>query len=525
MGAHKFFLSFDTFPSNNKYIVVFSTERTHYYLLRHLQFSTMTRNGYSGSGRSILVLYKIINSESDGVESFYNCFQMPYGSGPTLNSIKQNCVAVHSLSNLGPEGYHWRVLVEDKPGTTGTFSWWDIQDGNAKLPVKETSQYELRKLLFPLKPTVSSTDSATKAAKGAFKMMGKAMASAIGDEGGVENQGPPVSVMIVKLLDLVKIHDKVGGHVHYAPSQPRLHRTVTAASKNRPRAPHSSRTDNSHPRPPAAKQAAPRPQPQRMAHSTNRSTSTSSGGNLMDFGDTPVSTTSASKVLHHVLSAPSVTNPNETRAQRLKREQEARMKKSNRVWDDIDKRWVEVDPNSGRSGGIAVGRNGNLNSLPDSKKKNVGIKLDISNAAGKSAAVQKAVSDRVNGMEVSRQKAVAEVKQREADRKRKEDEEDKIRLQLEPKIKSWSEEHGKKKQLQALLASLHTILWDGAKWKQINLGDILQPSKCKKFYFKATLVVHPDKTHDLTAEKRFLAKRIFDALTQAKTVWDESQGR
>jgi len=329
----------------------------------------MARDGYSGSGRSILVLYKIINSESDGVDSFYNCFQMPYGSGPTLNSIKQNCVAVHSLSNLGPEGYHWRVLVEDKPGTTGTFSWWDIQDGNAKLPVKETSQYELRKLLFPLKPTVSSTDSATKAAKGAFKMMGKAMASAIGDEGGVENQGPPVSVMIVKLLDLVKIHDKGGGHVRYAPSQPRPHRTVTAASKNRPRASHSSRANNSHPRPPAAKQAAPRPQPQRMAHSANRSTSTSSGGNLMDFGDTPVSTTSASKVLHHVISAPSVTNPNETRAQRLKREQEARMKKSNRVWDDIDKRWVEVDPNSDRSGGRAVGRNGNLNSLPDSKKK------------------------------------------------------------------------------------------------------------------------------------------------------------
>merc|ERR1719162_2442856 len=488
----------------------------------------MVQNGYDRSeSRSILVLYKIANSESDGVESFYNCFQMPYGSGPTLNSIKSHCVAAHSLSHLGPEGYHWRVLIDDKPGTgtQRTFSWWDIQDGNAKLPLKETSQYELRKLLYRSKTVVSSTDTATKAAKGAFKMMGKAMASATGDEGGVENQGPPVSVMIVKLLDLVKIHDKGGGHVRYAPSQPRPHRTVTAASKNRPRASHSSRANNSHPRPPAAKQAAPRPQPQRMAHSANRSTSTSSGGNLMDFGDTPVSTTSASKVLHHVISAPSVTNPNETRAQRLKREQEARMKKSNRVWHDIDKRWVEVDPNSGRSGGIAVGRNGNLNSLPDSKKKNVGIKLDISNAAGKSAAVQKAVSDRVNGMEVSRQKAVAEVKQREADRKRKEDEEDKIRLQLEPKIKSWSEEHGKKKQLQALLASLHTILWDGAKWKQINLGDILQPSKCKKFYFKVTLVVHPDKTHDLTAEKRFLAKRIFDALTQAKTVWDESQGR
>jgi len=117
------------------------------------------------------------------------------------------------------------------------------------------------------------------------------------------------------------------------------------------------------------------------------------------------------------------------------------------------------------------------------------------------------------------------VKQREAEKKRKEDEEDKIRTQLEPKIKAWSEEHGKKKQLQALLASLHTILWNGAKWKQINIGDILQPAKVKKFYFKATLVVHPDKTQDLPAEQRFLAKRIFDALTQAKSVWDDQQGK
>ncbi|MGK3743036.1 MAG: hypothetical protein ACI90V_009892 [Bacillariaceae sp.] len=433
-----------------------------------------------------------------------------------------HCVAAHSLSHLGPEGYHWRVLIEDKPSTTGTqktFSWWDIQDGNAKLPVKETSQYELRKLLFPSRPTASSTDSATKAAKGAFKMMGKAMASAIGDEGGVENQGPPVSVMVVKLLDLVKIHDKYsggGGHVHHAPSQPRPRRAVASAPKSRPAAPQPSRVNNAHPRPPAARQAA--PQPQRTAHSANRSAS--NGGNLMDFGDTP-----ASRVMHHAVSAPSVTNPNETRAQRLKREQETKMKTSNRVWDDIDQRWIEVDPKISRPGGGVAGRNNNPGAPPAPKKNNVGIKLDMSNAAGKSAAVQKAMNDRVNEMETSRQKAVAEVKQRETDKKRKDDEEDMIRLQLEPKIKAWSEEHGKKKQLQALLANLHTILWNGTKWKQINIGDILQPSKCKKFYFKATLVVHPDKTHDLPAEQRFLAKRIFDALSQAKTVWDESLGK
>lgn len=423
-------------------------------------------------------------------------------------SACSHCVAAHSLSHLGPEGYHWRVLIDDKPGTgtQRTFSWWDIQDGNAKLPLKETSQYELRKLLYRSKTVVSSTDTATKAAKGAFKMMGKAMASAIGDEGGVENLGPPVSVMIVKLLDLGKIHDKYGTNAHHACSQPRLRRPVASASKNRTTALRPPHVNNAHSRPPT-RQVAPRQKTQPSIHATNRSSSSAGGGggggNLMDFVETPMSTTPANIVMSHTAPAPKVSNPNETRAQKLKREQEKRMKNSTRVWDNIDQRFVEAKP---------------LNS----QKNNVGIKLDISNAAGKSAKVQTAIIDRVNKMEESRRKAVAEVKQREMDKKRREDEEDSIRLQLEPKIKVWSEEHGKKKQLQALLASLHTILWDGAKWKQISIGDILSPSKCKKFYFKATLVVHPDKTRDLSAEKRFLAKRIFDALTQAKTIFDES---
>jgi len=460
---------------------------------------------------------------------------MPYGSGPTLNSIKQHCVAAHLLNHLGPEGYHWRVLFEDKPITAGsekTFSWWDIQDGNAKLPVKETSQYNLRKLLFPSKTTTStsSADSATKAAKGAFKMMGKAMASAIGDDGGVETQGPPVSVMVVKLLDLVQIHDDYiqnnGAHAQQpAASQPRPRSTLASAANRRPTPPQPSRVNNTQSLP-ANRQAAPRRPPQ-QSQKTPHATQRSIGDNLMDFGDAPAPATASSRrVMHHAASSPAAVNPNETRPQRLKREQEARMENINRVWDDVDQRWVEVKPKTGGANEKVVGAFGSSRSSSEKpKKKEVGIKLDMSNAAGKSAAVQKAMNDRVNEMEASRQKAVMEVKQREANKKRKEEEEDMIRSQLEPKIKAWSEEHGKKKQLQALLASLHTILWPGAKWKQINIGDILQPAKCKKFYFKATLVVHPDKTQDLPAEQRFLAKRIFDALSQAKTIWDQSQGK
>ena len=423
--------------------------------------------------------------------------------------------------------------MEDKPTSAGaekTFSWWDIQDGNAKLPIKETSQYELKKLLFPSKASAGGTDTATKAAKGAFKMMGKAVASAIGeDQGGAESHGPPVSILVVKLLDLVKLHDEYAlKHGGNPPAPVPRQRRAPA-----PKPQQQARSQAA--RPPANR--APPPQQQRRPQGVTASAPPQAApADLMGFGDHPAPAPASRvgtnpRVLHHSSSSPSNVNPNETRAQRLKREQEARMKNKNRVWDDVDQRWVEVDPAaSAKSGGSGAG--GSLlggvtkSAAPAApKKKEVGIKLDMSNAAGKSASVQKAMSDRINEMEANRQKAVAEVKQREALKKQREDEEDQIRQKLEPKIKAWSEEHGKKKQLTALLGSLHTILWPGAKWKQVSIGDVLDPKKCKKIYFKATLVVHPDKTQDLPAEQRFLAKRIFDALTQAKTIYDQNGGR
>lgn len=391
-------------------------------------------------------------------------------------------------------------MMEDKANERGdrSFSWWDVQDGNAKLPVKETSSYDLRKLLFPSKSSSSSTissETATKAAKGAFKMMGKAMATVTGDESAVENKGPLVPVVVIKMLDLVAIHEKFeGGPSPATPRKPRPRRT---APRSRPPAPTPARARATPARP--ARTPARRPAP------------AAATADLMGFGSAPTPAPAARSAFP---AAPASAKPkNETRAQMLKRQQEERMKNQNRVWDDVDQRWVEKKP-AARSG---------VPTKP--KKKEVAVKLDMSNAAGKSAKVQQAMQARVNEMNATAQKAVQEVKDREALKKKREAEEDAIRVQLEPKIKAWSEEYGKKKQLQALLASLHTILWPGAKWKPISMGDILQPAKVKKFYFKATLVVHPDKTGNLPADQRFLAKRIFDALTQAKTIWDESQNR
>jgi hypothetical protein len=375
--------------------------------------------------------------------------------------------------------------VEDRPDATEkTFSWWDIQDGNAKLPVKQASQYELRKLLFPTKSPVTTTESATKAAKGAFKMMNKMANAVVGDDSG-ESTGPPVAVLTFKLLDLVKIGDDLIGKPTPAPRP-------TRAVKSTPRA---KALAAARPRPAAARAPQPRP--------AGRSAPKQQEASLLDFGGSPAKPTSRKT------AAPA----NETRAQRLKREQEQRMKTQNRVWDDIDQRWVEAKPTAAAARGPAA-------AATKPKAKVVGVKLDGSSAVGKSANVQAAVNKRVNDMRESQQKALKEVREREAKKKREEDEEDVVRRQLEPKIKAWSEEHGKKKQIRALLATLHTILWPGTKWKQVSIGDLLDDKKVKRSFHKATLVVHPDKTHDLPANQRFLAKRIFDALSQAKTEFD-----
>jgi hypothetical protein len=421
----------------------------------------------------------------------------------------RHCAAAHSMSQMGPEGYHWRVLVEDKPAASGGekgFSWWDVQDGNAKLPVKEATQYELRKLLFPGKPAATATDSATKAAKGAFKMMGK-VASAVTGE-GEESHGPPVSVLTFKLLDLMKATDDINSKHGGAPPP--------IQSRPRP-APTPA------PRPAARAQPAPRPAaaPSRAHQAPARAPQPEA--DLMGFGGAPAPARAANpKVFHHTMSSPPSMGgkPNEDRWERLKREREQKEKMgaNNRVWDPIDERWIDVAQGSAPPGHK---KSGMESAAP--KPKVVGIKLDGSGPVSNSAAGQKGRAERMAKLAEEQQKKVQEFKDREAKKKTDEDQEDVIRRKLEPGIKAWSEEHGKKKQLRALLASLHTVLWPGAKWKSLTIGDVLDDKKVRRAYLKASLVVHPDKTHDLPPEQRFLAKRIFDALSQAKTDFDNGK--
>lgn len=99
----------------------------------------------------------------------------------------------------------------------------------------------------------------------------------------------------------------------------------------------------------------------------------------------------------------------------------------------------------------------------------------------------------------------------------KKDEERKTMDPIQFKIKNWTS--GKERNIRALLASLNSILWEGAStYKQPSMGDLLDPIQVKKCYYKACLVVHPDKQSGTCNET--LAKAIFSELNDAWSAFE-----
>ena len=92
--------------------------------------------------------------------------------------------------------------------------------------------------------------------------------------------------------------------------------------------------------------------------------------------------------------------------------------------------------------------------------------------------------------------------------------------QFGPKLQAWKDHH--RANIRGMLTSLHTVLWEGAQWKPISVGDVLDAGQVKKVYMKANLLVHPDKVRQKngTDEQVVIADMIFDALKEA---WNEFQ--
>ncbi|KAK5087780.1 auxilin-like clathrin-binding protein required for normal clathrin function [Lithohypha guttulata] len=85
------------------------------------------------------------------------------------------------------------------------------------------------------------------------------------------------------------------------------------------------------------------------------------------------------------------------------------------------------------------------------------------------------------------------------------------------RITGWK--GGKEGNLRALLASLDTVLWEGAGWKKIGMADLVLPNKVKIHYMKGIGKCHPDKIPtDATTEQRMIAAAVFSTLNEA---WDK----
>lgn len=86
------------------------------------------------------------------------------------------------------------------------------------------------------------------------------------------------------------------------------------------------------------------------------------------------------------------------------------------------------------------------------------------------------------------------------------------------KVMEWTE--GKKNNLRALLCSLHTVLWEDAKWNKCEMHQLVSTADVKKAYRKACLAVHPDK--QTGTENENLAKLIFVELNNAWSDFENS---
>eukprot|EP00041_Stephanoeca_diplocostata_P036751 m.1352976 g.1352976 ORF g.1352976 m.1352976 type:complete len:1256 (-) comp24929_c0_seq2:177-3944(-) len=89
------------------------------------------------------------------------------------------------------------------------------------------------------------------------------------------------------------------------------------------------------------------------------------------------------------------------------------------------------------------------------------------------------------------------------------------------RVEEWAD--GKKQNIRTLLASLTDILWEGARWKPVTLGDIVAANKVKRAYQKACLIVHPDRAG--SGPHANLAREIFIEVSHAYKLWEDQGGK
>jgi len=95
--------------------------------------------------------------------------------------------------------------------------------------------------------------------------------------------------------------------------------------------------------------------------------------------------------------------------------------------------------------------------------------------------------------------------------------------QLDKKIKEWSHENERMKNLQRLLSTLQEILWDDSDWKVVSLDYLSDPNKCINCYRKACRLTFRDKALNENEEVVYTARQIFGILHHAKKNFDSKE--
>jgi len=87
--------------------------------------------------------------------------------------------------------------------------------------------------------------------------------------------------------------------------------------------------------------------------------------------------------------------------------------------------------------------------------------------------------------------AVSRLRAANLEAERVDDEKFALSDSVSERLQSWRA--GKEGNLRALLASLENVLWEGAGWRKIGMGELILPGKVKVWYMKGIAKVHPDK--------------------------------
>ena len=146
-----------------------------------------------------------------------------------------------------------------------------------------------------------------------------------------------------------------------------------------------------------------------------------------------------------------------TRMEKLREDQ---VKNGTLEWDPVEERYREKE--------------GKEASKETSKGPGVKIDGPPVNDGTKSAEALAGQQKRYEELKAKQAAAVAEIEARKQAANTEANEELALAARLDPILKKWSEDYGKKKNIRALLAGMHEPLWEGAKWKPVSIGDLLE---------------------------------------------------